>query len=174
MLGTLRDPLPVNDIEQIQNVYSETAIIARKGHPLTRNTAPSLAELASFGWIVEPRGSVSHGFFDKMFEPLPVEHEVRKLECGSIVSIRPMLMEGDWVALLSTHQVQYEIENGDLVIVKTDFDGPRFPIGITTRANWLPTGIQAKFLSILDSQTSKLISDPVGHGHTKRLEREIL
>ena len=63
--------------------------------------------------------------------------------------MRGLLLENDMATLISRHQVRYEEAAGLLEAVRLDLGDTARPIGITTRANWVPTRLQGEFIAIL-------------------------
>ena len=81
---------------------------------------------------------------------------MRYIECGSLVAVRALLLASDRAAILSSHQASYEIEKGDLKVLDIELPGSERTIGVTTRKNWRPTGLQARFLGLLDAEVERL------------------
>ena len=146
MIGALRDPLPVKDIVQEPLFNDDLSILVRANHPILKIKTPSLKHLSDLNWIVPRSGTPTRTYFDQMFESVQQERALRLVECSSLVAIRAMLLNSDRATILSSHQAGYEIDKGDLCIVKFKLNGSTRPIGVTTRHNWRPTGLQAEFL----------------------------
>lgn len=70
------------------------------------------------------------------------------IECGSVLTVRQLLLGSEALTLLSPAQLAIELEAGTLVSRPTPVPVVR-TIGITTRAGWRATAPQAAFLSIL-------------------------
>jgi hypothetical protein len=68
-----------------------------------------------------------------------------------------VLLKSDHLALLSRHQIRYELEAGFLATVDHPLSGSRRPVGVTLRRHWLPTALQAEFLSLLRKHSAELI-----------------
>jgi LysR family transcriptional regulator, regulator for genes of the gallate degradation pathway len=71
------------------------------------------------------------------------------VECGSVMTIRQILLESDFLTLLSRDQVSVELEAGWLVKLCDTPPGLKRTIGITTRTGWRPTAAQQAFLEAL-------------------------
>jgi LysR family transcriptional regulator, regulator for genes of the gallate degradation pathway len=71
------------------------------------------------------------------------------IECGSVITIRQILRDSDFLTLLSPDQVALELKGGWLVKICDAPDTLIRTIGITTRAGWRPTVIQGAFLTII-------------------------
>ena len=156
ILGALRSPLPVKDIVQDPLFHDGLSIIVRAGHPLLDRRKPSMRDVAKLDWIIPREGTPTRLYFEQMRLTKHRVEPLRFMECSSLVAIRGMLLESDRATLLSTRQAVYEIERGDLSILPIQLKGSERPIGVTTRENWRPTGLQAEFLKHLRNESSKL------------------
>lgn len=148
MLGALRDPSPGDDVVQVPLFEDRPVVIARRGHPL-EGTAPSLEALASFPWTVSAPGTPLRHQWERMFAPLGHLPAV-PVECGSVITIRELLLGGDMLTLLSPDQVRVELVGGWLTRLCDAPDGLSRMIGVTTRTGWRPTARQRAFLAALE------------------------
>jgi DNA-binding transcriptional LysR family regulator len=73
--------------------------------------------------------------------------------CGSVMAIRELLRESDFLTMLSPHQIRSEQESGALVVIGGPIEETRRPIGLTVRAGWRPTPAQSQFLELLRKLT---------------------
>lgn len=156
ILGALRDPLPVKDIQQEHLFDDGLNIIVRAGHPVLRHPGLSLETISQLDWIVPRRGTPTRDYFDDLLDQADTISDFNIVECSSLVAIRAMLLASDRATILSSHQAGYEIENKDLAVAPLELVGSQRPIGMTTRNNWRPTRIQREFVSIVKSETSQL------------------
>ena len=153
MIGALRDPLLEPDLMQTALFEDEPVIVARAGHPLAGTApdlgAPTLVELARHAWVLPARGSPLRDSWDAMFADAAVTAPPVPVESGSMMTIRQILIDSDFLALASPDQVAVELEAGWLTVLGPV---PRIfhrVIGVTTRASWRPTAVQAEFLADL-------------------------
>lgn len=148
MIGALR-PEDVPDLVQTPLFDDRLAVIGRTGHPLAGG-APDLAALAGYPWIVGQSGTPLRAHWENIFEGRPLPHA--PIECGSVMTIRGVLRDSDFLTLLSPDQVALEIEAGMLVRIGGALAGTVRTIGVTTRAGWRPTLAQDRFLALLREQ----------------------
>lgn len=144
LVGAMRDPALGPDVEQAPLFEDRLMIVGRAGHPLAGPTAPDPAALAGYPWVVAREGTPLRAQWEAMFAraglpPAPVT-------CGSVMAIRALLAEGDFLTLLSPEQVRVELAAGTLAGIGPPFDATRRVIGTTTRAGWSPSPPQAAFL----------------------------
>lgn len=150
MIGALRDPLIEPDLVQVPLFRDRPAIVARKGHPLELRE-PSLADLATYPWIVAAPGAPLRGIWEQMFAEAGLKQPLVPIEAGSVMIIRQLLIHGDYLALLSLDQVAVELEAEWLVALRSAPAGMERSIGVTTRASWRPTQVQAEFIEDLET-----------------------
>lgn len=91
-----------------------------------------------------------------MFESAGIPPPRVNIACGSVMMARQMLVESDFLTLLSPDQVSVEIEARWLVRIADAPGDISRTIGVITRADWRPTPLQARFLSRLHSGASEI------------------
>lgn len=149
MIGALRDPLLEPDLIERPLFRDRLIVIARKGHALER-TAPHMAELVNFPWVIAARGAPLRKLWETMFEQEELPLPAVPIESGSMMTIRQLLMGSDMLALASPDQVEVELEAGWLAkIIDLPADLGR-NIALTTRASWKPTEVHSEFVSYLE------------------------
>ncbi|OYY89382.1 MAG: LysR family transcriptional regulator [Sphingomonas sp. 28-66-16] len=146
MIGALR-PEPLADLEQRPLFFDRLVVVGRAGHPLAGIAAPSLDQLAQFPWIVGRPGTPLRLHWEAMFagRRLPLA----PVECGSVMMIRGVLRDSDFLTLVSPAQVALEVEAGILAQLGPAIADSVRNIGIVTRAGWRPTAMQAHFLALV-------------------------
>jgi LysR family transcriptional regulator of gallate degradation len=145
-IGALRPSAPAGLVQEPLFV-DRLAVIARTRHPLAAAPAPTPAQLAQYPWIVGQPGTPLHQQWRELFAgrdqpPAPIE-------CGSVMVIREVLRETDFLTLLSPDQVALEIKAGVLAVIGAPLPHSSRTIGITMREGWRPTGSQNRFLELL-------------------------
>jgi LysR family transcriptional regulator of gallate degradation len=71
------------------------------------------------------------------------------IECGSVITIREILIRSEFLTLLSPDQVAVEMKAKWLVQIGDAPTGLVRRIGVTTRSGWTPTALQRAFLDEL-------------------------
>jgi len=155
MVGALRDPLLEPDLVQHPLFGDLPAVYGRRGHPLAGRT-PSMAELATYSWTIAGRGAPLRDSFERLFASAGLANPVVPIESGSVMMIRQILMDSDFLTLLSSDQVAVELEAGWLVRIATLPAGLERLIGYTTRASWRPTAVQREFIDELRACAAQL------------------
>ncbi|MEF2072937.1 LysR family transcriptional regulator [Consotaella aegiceratis] len=150
IIGALRDPLPINDVEQRSLFDDELAIVASPRHPLATKAHVEIADLVRYAWVVAASGIPTRMHFDRIVASA-AESPLSIIETSSMILMREILIASDHLGCVSRHQAQAEVRSGALVILPINLDGTARRIGITTRTGWKPTRSQADFLDILDA-----------------------
>lgn len=148
MIGALRMPLLEPDLTQTPLFLDRPVVVGRRGHPLAGKD-PSLADLATYPWIIAASGAPLRDAWQQMFERGGVALPDVLVESGSVMTIRQLLIDSDCLTLLSPDQVAVELEAQWLTTIAPAPEGLARTIGVTTRASWVPTAVQSDFLAEL-------------------------
>ena len=151
MIGALRDPLPIEDVEQEPLFLDHLAILARPGHALAGEAHIPPDVLVQHRWAVPRSGTPSRAQFDALFETSGLPPPESILECGSILLMRELLSRSDLLGCISEQQAEAEVAKGLLVRLHTGIDWHGRPIGLTYRAGWVPTKAQDLLLDLVRS-----------------------
>jgi len=130
-----------------QTPYS---VVARRGHPLTQKGRVTLADLAQNEWVIGTPGSNRRSCFDRLFSGLDAP-PAQIATCTTPI-IRQLLERSDRLTLMTTYELLYA--DGNLRALPF---GPILPapsIGITMRANWMPTRLHTEFINLVHAHVS--------------------
>lgn len=157
LVGALRQNFASHALEQERLFDYDLKVVGRAGHPLTLRSTLTTEDLSGYPWIIARQGTPSRETFDAMAETFPADRTaLRSVETGSLNVIRGVLLKSDHLALLSAHQVRYDLEAGFLAMLACDLPPSRRSVGITLRRHWLPTRIQSEFLAALKEGSAGL------------------
>ncbi len=148
LLGALRSEEELDDLEQEPIFEDRPQIIMRAGHALSRGTTLTAAQLTQYQWIMPSSLTPLRSYWEEMLAYAGCSPPRVAIECGSVLTIREILLETDMLTLLSPDQLRVEIEAGLLTVLKPPAPVKRM-IGITTRRDWHPTAQQRAILTIL-------------------------
>lgn len=146
LIGAMRDRLPVRDIAQEGLFDDDPVIVARSGHPLAATKGFGFARLLDYPWVIAATGAPVRARWEHMFRQHGHEPPRLRIECGSVLITRGLLLEDDWLTLMSRDQFVFERRAGLLCEVGRAGDDLRRRIGLTTRADWHPTRLQQAFV----------------------------
>jgi DNA-binding transcriptional LysR family regulator len=156
MIGALRALAPGDELDQ-QSLFSDhPVVLARPAHPAlhaaeTADWSGLLPLLAGFPWIVPEVGTPLRAQWAQLFDAAGIAEPAVPIACGSVMMIRQILIDSDFLTLLSPDQVAVELEAGWLTVVAELPAAYVRVIGVTRRATWRPTAMQAAFLRHLES-----------------------
>lgn len=152
LVGALRAEAP-DGIAQRPLFDDRPIIIGRAGHPLAgRGGMIDASDLACYPWIVPAPGTPLRTLWATMFAAAGVAPPHVPIECGSVIMVRQILVGSDFLTLLSTDQVQVELEAGWLTAIGDAPGDVSRTIGISTRDDWHPTALQTRFIETLSGQ----------------------
>ncbi len=147
MLGALRDAASLDDLAQEAVFEDRPALVMRAGHPLLAGTVNGAA-LAAFPWILPASDTPLRHYWEGMMRGAGAEPPRVGIECGSVLTVRQLLLGSDALTLLSPAQLAVELDAGVLATLPPPVPVAR-TIGITTREGWRPTAPQAAFVALL-------------------------
>ena len=148
LIGALRDPAPGRDLVQEPVFIDKPVVLGRAQHPLaSKKGRATLRDLAKYDWCLPQRGVPLRDRWQALFEAEGLKPPHVRVEIGSGIAIRQILMNTDALTLLSPDQVALELESKWLAIVaKTQLTRT---IGFIYRADWRPTAAQRRFIETL-------------------------
>lgn len=155
LIGALRYPEPGLDVKQTALFDERVVIVSRYGHPLA-GTLPKIEALVRYPWVVSREGTPLRAHWQRLFESAGLPAPAAPVTCGSVMAIRTLLMETDFLTLLSPWQVRQDFEAGLLIPLGEPLPGISRPIGLTTRSIWRPTPAQARLLEEITSAAASM------------------
>lgn len=149
LIGAMRDPVPTDDVVQEPLFEDSLAVMARPGHPLVGREGLTLDDTLAYPWIAPPKETPAGSYLFRTLGIGEMEKTPVRVVSSSMVLVRGMLGRGDYVTILSPRQAAVEIAQGLMVPLDLPLPGSERAIGLTTRAGWMPTPTQARFLELL-------------------------
>ncbi len=111
--------------------------VARPGHPLFAGPAPTLHDVAEYGWIVPPGGSVLRHRFELMFQEEGLQAPSNVIETASLLFTTKMLQQSDMLSVVATDVARYYADHGLLAILPMALPCQMDAFGIITRRDRL-------------------------------------
>ena len=137
------------------------AIVVRRGHPLCRRENIGLADTVDYPWIAPPRETPAGSYLYQTLRIPEMAATPVKVVSSSLVLVRGLLLEGDYVTIISHHQARHDLESGALVTLPIPLPDSARAIGLTTRRGWQPTPTQAMFIDSVKAGVLHLDPDPL-------------
>lgn len=148
---------PPSDLVQQALFDDRLVVLGRAGHPLAAlDRGADMAELAQYPWVVPGAGTPLRHHWQSMFENAGMLPPPVPVECGSVMTVRQILVETDFLTLLSPDQVSVELEAGKLALIGALSPGVTRVIALTVRTDWRPTASQAAFIGVTLDEAGKL------------------
>ncbi|MDE3029252.1 MAG: LysR family transcriptional regulator, partial [Paracoccaceae bacterium] len=160
LIGALRDPAPIEDVEQYTLFHDTLVLVAGPDHPLLRGAPITLETLATYPWVVPLPGTPTRAHFDALFASLGNAAPQSLVSSGSLILMRQLLLVSDHLGCTSRLQAEAEIANGQMAVLPFDLAHTARPIGLTFRAGWQPTAAQQLFLSMLTPERPQKARPP--------------
>ncbi|MBB6255251.1 LysR family transcriptional regulator [Nitrospirillum iridis] len=124
-------------------------VVARRGHPLTGQSHVNHEDLIKYDWVVGMPNSNRRNCFDRLFIDGPKPRT--PIATSALLFIRHLLAGSNRLTLMTSYELQHETM---LVRVPIDVPLPCPTIGITTRADWLPTALHRDFINLIKSRVN--------------------
>ncbi len=147
LIGALRENEPQDGIESRILFEDPYVAIARPDHPLVARPDPDA--LARQGWVAPPTGTPRRSALEAFFATLPYRPRI-VLETASVAMMMATLVESDCLCLSSRLQAKTDFALSHLAILDVPFARSARHVGITLRANWLPTLVQRTLLAFIE------------------------
>lgn len=149
MVGALRPDLDQGKFSRTILFEEYLCVVARSDHPIFDRTPGREPDVFAYPWIAPRSRSPARKQFDALIAHTRNTPRIL-MEVASHIAVRAVLMESDALALLSRHQIRYEVRDGKLSIVPVALDQWPRQIGYVVRSGWQPTPSQRSFLQELE------------------------
>lgn len=117
----------------------EVGFVVRSGHPLLSRRNFSLSEIVNYTVLMPIQGSVIRPFVDRFLLANGIAGLANTIETVSDSFGRAYLARHDAIWIISKGVVHMEIEAGRMAMLDIDTSETRGAVGITTRADALPS-----------------------------------
>lgn len=145
IVGTIRQPPPVDDIQSEELFTDGVVVVARADHPFTRLRNLRFGDGLDLGWVLPFKGVPLRTHFERALQGAGFELPKQIIETDSMATVRSLLMKSDRLAVLSYHQVYHETEFGMLKILPMPIPSIVRPVGLTFRKDYVPTPLSRAF-----------------------------
>lgn len=156
MVGALRDATIGQDLVQQPLFEDRPTIFARAGHRLEQGWDGD--DLRRFPWILPPEGTPLRQLWRAMFAALGGDLPAVPIECGSVMTVRQLLVSGDYLTLLSVDQLRVELDSGMVADIGPAPGEISRTIGLTSRTDWRPTRLQQQFMAAIEQAVGEVNS----------------
>ena len=116
----------------------------------------AVADLRRFSWVAPRHDAPLRSHYERLISALARPAPQSAVECNSLIAARAILVESDRVMLLSAHQIHYELASGELAVCNHPLGPVVRAIGLTMRADWRPTPVQAQLVAAIRESARRL------------------
>lgn len=152
MFGALRTSEAETDLKTEALLTERLVILGRRGHPLV---GCDLKRIRSALWVLPRAGSPGRKLIDEHFIRHRVEPPAGVVESGDLAVIRGLLTKSEIVAAVSAHQLQYEIDSGELVELAPPLENTSRPIGLIYRKGFVPSPVVESLMNCIRDVVSQ-------------------
>jgi DNA-binding transcriptional LysR family regulator len=148
VFGALRGTAAPDDLIERPLFEDPYVLVCRASHPLARAGSVAPRDLAQYDFVLPSQGLPRRSVLDRTLARWSIRPKAR-IETSCLSTILALLRGSDRISLLSRWHVDHA-ESADLSCIELAdaCDEPRY-IGLTTRADWLPTPFQQAFLALI-------------------------
>jgi LysR family transcriptional regulator of gallate degradation len=137
------------DLNQEALFMSNWALITRVGHPVSRQPSVKLSDLKDVHWVLPAGGSAFRQQMERVFAETDLGWPTQSINTNSILSIKAIVMNTDYVSLMARGLVEVEVEAGRLKAIALKDIGSQRPIGLMWRRNEALAPTAARLVEIL-------------------------
>ncbi|MEM7439405.1 MAG: LysR family transcriptional regulator [Pseudomonadota bacterium] len=152
LIGALRRPAPAEDVEERLLFRDALTLVAHPTHPLAQRPA-TLKDTLAYPWIAPPKETPAGQY---LFETLRIQDRAEtpvRAVSSSMAVLRGILAEGDYISVVSAHQVEADVNLGLIARLNIPLTGHIRHIGLTYRRDWRPTKTQDLFIQYLSNHS---------------------
>lgn len=158
VFGALRAADYASDLQGEKLLTEKLVILAGRGHPwLTQPIA--LDDLARARWVLPRADTPTRLLLEAHFVELGRRPPEPVVETGDMAIIRGLLMRSDMLAIVSEHQLEYEIASGELQCLDLPLDGSHRAIGLIYRSGALHSPAAEALLEKIREVAAQVASD---------------
>ncbi|HWE73327.1 MAG TPA: LysR family transcriptional regulator [Stellaceae bacterium] len=148
VIGALRGEGVAPDLVETALFEDPYVVVARTGHRLARASRVKDMDLARQHWVIPPRSMPRYAALQALFARFPKRPNA-VLETSSLAMMTSALAESDCLSVLARSQAFTNEFNASIAVLPVELPSPQRFVGTTTRAGWLPTRIQRRFLTLI-------------------------
>jgi DNA-binding transcriptional LysR family regulator len=93
--------------------------------------------------------------WERMFQDQGRAPPALRVQCASVMIMRGLMLEGDWLTLMSRDQFLLESRAGKLVEIGAKGPGFWRRIAMTRRIEWQPTRLQSAFVALMKDMAAR-------------------
>jgi LysR family transcriptional regulator of gallate degradation len=155
ILGALRPIDAASELHSERLMSEGMAVLVRGDHPLAGVRGLTLAQLSGARWVLPRSHAPARAILDALFVRQHLQPPVPAVESADLATIRGLLLRTDMLAALSTQQLHYECETGQLSKLDVALPNTQRDIGLTMRAAGDPSPAACKLIEAIREVVSE-------------------
>ena len=156
LLGALRGDTADKQIVEEPLLDDDLSVVVRSGHPLLKRKNVAWTELLKFSWVLPRVGTPTRTLVQGLMEEIGLSEPDHIVETSSFVILRGLILDSDFVTILSKHQIRREESVGMLTVVDVSLPGTTRSIGLTTRAS----GLLSPAANVVIDEVKRVVAKP--------------
>ena len=155
IFGALRDSSYASDLGGEALLTEDMVVLARHDHPL-RGQVLNAGLLEGVRWVLPRAGSPARRLLDDAFAAQQLPPPRPAVESADLAIIRGLLLRSDLLAIVSAHQLEHEIANGELCILALPLVRTSRAIGLTCRSASLHSPLALALMAAIREVVAEL------------------
>ena len=156
VVGRLAEPKLLSGLS-FQHLYSEiVTFVVRPGHPLLENNSFNIQDIRNFTVMFPTKDSIIATSAERFLISQGVGMLPDRIETISVAFGKEYIRQSDAIWVISRGVVAREIDEGDLIELPIDTKETLGPVGLTTRADTIPTPTVQMFMNCVRSAAELL------------------
>ncbi|NLO55107.1 MAG: pca operon transcription factor PcaQ [Gammaproteobacteria bacterium] len=156
VVGRLAAPKLMSGLS-FQHLYSEiVTFVVRPGHPLLENNSFNIQDIRNFTVMFPTKDSIIATSAERFLISQGVGMLPDRIETISVAFGKEYIRQSDAIWVISRGVVAREIDEGDLIELPIDTKETLGPVGLTTRADTIPTPTVQMFMNCVRSAAELL------------------
>jgi len=148
-------------------------LVASAQHPLAQKNTISTEDLSNVNWVLPVSGTPSRDLFSKCLEKSGITINKSRIETGSVITLRGILMSSEAVTVGTMYQTHYEQKLGLLKILPFKLVEDDWPLGLTVREETPPPNSLKYFLTCLRETIQEIEDGQVLNGQDWTIEANV-
>lgn len=158
VLGALRAQDYASDLHGEKLLGEEMVILAGRGHPWLEKTV-TLDDLSAARLVLPRADTPARLLLEAHFASLARASPEPVVETGDMAIIRGLLMRSDMLAIVSEHQLEYEIASGELQRLSLQLQDTHRSIGLIYRTNGLHSPAAEALIQKIRQVAQEVVSE---------------
>jgi len=157
MIVTGTRPLTDTDgIKSIDLFEDRLCLVAQSDHPLFKHNHITAEQLSKERWVVHPMSTPAGRVFADIMDKMGLSQDVIGVETLSIMILRRLLLNSNFITIVSAQQTEIERTAGTISILPVELPDDKWPVGALVRDHTKPSPAARAFLEQLKRAAAEI------------------